>query len=204
MDLEEFSAHQNIKHRNIDLRFPPGFCIAAVLCLLAIQAFVLYFFGQPLISQTHSLMLWAADVLSAENSQQLSDWYTASHVIHGFIFYGLLWYFFRRLTIWQRLALAVGIEVAWEIIENTPLVINYYRQQALAQGYVGDSIINSISDTLAMIAGFFFAWRFPILLTIAVGVGLELWVGYWIHDNLFLNILGFAWTPDFIAEWQSR
>jgi len=171
--------------------------------LIALQAFILFLFGQPLVSRTHSLMLWAGEVRSAENSQQLTDWYTFSHVIHGFIFYLALWYFFPKLTIWQRLALAVGIEVAWEITENTPMVIKHYREQALAQGYFGDSVINSVSDTCAMMLGFLVAWRLPILATVAIGVFLELWVGYWIHDNLTLNIIGFLWTPDFIARWQN-
>ncbi len=150
-------------------------------------------------------MLWAGDVLSAENSQQLTDWYTFSHIIHGFLFYWLLFLVFgQRLTFWQRLALASLTEVAWELIENTPMVIDHYRQQALAQGYIGDSIINSLSDTSAMILGFFLAWRLPIFATIAIGIFFELWVGYWIHDNLTLNVLGLFWTPDFIANWQTK
>jgi hypothetical protein len=194
-----------IKLRNIDLRFPPGFCVAGILILLALQAAVLHLFGQSLISKTHSLMLWAGDVLSAENSQQLSDWYTPSHIIHGFVFYFALWAIFRqRLTFWQRLAIATSIEVGWEMLENTPMVINHYREQALAQGYFGDSVINSLSDTAAMILGFFLAWRLPILTSVAICIGLELWVGYWIHDNLILNILGFVWTPEFIANWQTQ
>lgn len=194
--------HPFIKHRNIDLRYPPGFCVAVVLVLLAAQAIVLHFFGQPFFSKTHSLMLWTGEVLGPENSQQLTDWYTLSHIIHGFLFYLGLWYFFPRLTVWQRLALAACVEVAWELFENTPMVINHYREQALAQGYFGDSIVNSLSDTLAMILGFVIAWRLPVLATVAIGIFLELWAGYWIHDNLFLNVLGFIWTPDFIANWQ--
>jgi hypothetical protein len=194
-----------IKHRNVDLRFPPSFCVVGILVLLALQAVVLYLFGQPLMSKTHSLMLWAGDVLSAENSQQLTDWYTPSHIIHGFVFYFALWAIFRqKLTFWQRLAIATGIEVAWEILENTPMVINHYREQALAQGYFGDSVINSLSDTCAMIAGFLIAWRLPILATVALGIGLELWTLYWIHDSLILNILGFVWTPESIANWQTQ
>lgn len=148
-------------------------------------------------------MLWAGDVFSVENSQQLSDWYTFSHIIHGFIFYLALWYFFPRLSVWQRLVIATGIEVAWEILENTPMVINHYREQALAQGYVGDSVINSASDTCVMVLGFVIAWRLPIVVTALIAIGLELWVGYWIHDNLTLNVVGFFWTPEFIAKWQS-
>lgn len=148
-------------------------------------------------------MLWAGDVLGTENSQQLSDWYTFSHILHGLLFYLGLWYFFPRLTMWQRLALAACIEVGWEVLENTPMVINHYREQALAQGYYGDSIINSLSDTVTMVLGFVVAWRLPILATVALGISLEVWTLYWIHDGLTLNILGFVWTPDFIAKWQN-
>jgi hypothetical protein len=192
-----------MKYRKVGLRFPLGFCVAAVLFLIVFQAEILHLFGQPFLSRTHSLMLWAGDVHSAENSQQLTDWYTFSHIIHGFLFYLALRYLFPSLRVWQRLAVAVGIESAWKIIENTPMVINHYRLQALAQGYTGHSIINSVSDTCSMIVGFLLAWRLPILATIAIGIFLELWVGYWTHDNLTLNILGFFWRPDFIAQWQA-
>jgi hypothetical protein len=194
--------HPFIKHRDIDLRFPPVFCVLAALVLIAIQMMALHFLGQPPVSETHSVMLWSGDVKSIENSQQIMDWYTYSHIIHGLLFYLGLWLLFPRLTVWQRFALAVAVEVAWEVFENTPMVIDHYRQQALAQGYVGDSIINSVSDTLAMIVGFVIAWRLPVLAAVAIGIAMELFVGYQIHDNLFLNILGFFWTPDFIAEWQ--
>jgi hypothetical protein len=181
-----------------------GFCIIAVLWLLLMQGFVLHFFGQPLISASHKLLLWAGDVRSAENSQQLLDWYSFSHIIHGFIFYFLLWAIFRqRLTFWQRLLIATCVEVSWEIIENTPWLIQHYREQALAQGYVGDSIINSISDSSMMILGFFLAWRLPVMAVVALAIFFELWTGFWIHDNLTLNILGFFWHPQFIAQWQN-
>lgn len=176
---------------------------ALVLFIFGLQAAVLYTYGQPLVSKTHAVMLWAGDVLSSENSQQLSDWYSFSHIIHGFIFYLGVWYFFPRLSIWQRLAIAVGIEAGWEMLENTPMVIDHYRQQALAQGYTGDSVINSLSDTVMMIVGFLAAWRLPILVTIVLAIGFELFTGYFIHDGLLLNIIGMFWTPDFIANWQA-
>jgi hypothetical protein len=180
----------------------PRFCVIAVLWLIAAQAILLHMLGQSWVSETHSVMLWAGDVLSQENSQQLMDWYTFSHVIHGLVFYLILWFFFPRLSVWHRFALAVATEAAWEVFENTPMVIDHYRQQALAQGYFGDSILNSISDTVAMIVGFVIAWRLPVLAAIAIGIIFELWVGYWIHDGLLLNIIGFVWTPDFVANWQ--
>jgi hypothetical protein len=174
-----------------------------VICLFALQALVLHLFGQPLVSESGQIMLFAGDVHSAENSQQLSDWYTFSHIIHGFIFYLALWFAFPRMSVLQRLALAVGIEVAWEIIENTPTVINHYREQALAQGYTGDSIINSLSDTCAMILGFIFASRAPVWTTIALALGLEIGTAYWIRDNLFFNVVGLFHPFDFVARWQA-
>ena len=174
-----------------------------VLLILGAQAFVLYLFGQPLISASGHIMLWAGDVLSAENSQQLSDWYTFSHIIHGFIFYGALSFFFPRLSVFQRLAIAVSIEVAWEVIENTPMVIQHYREQALAQGYTGDSVINSLSDTFSMIVGFLFAWKAPVWATVSAALGMEIFVGYEIRDNLTLNVINLIYQFDFIAKWQA-
>ena len=136
------------------MRMSIPFTLGIVAIAIAIQVIVLHLFGQPSVSTSGHLTLFAGDVHSAENSQQFSDWYTFSHIIHGFLFYLALWFFFPRMSFLARLALAVGIEVAWEIAENTPTVINHYREQALALGYTGDSILNSLSDTLAMAAGF--------------------------------------------------
>ena len=141
-------------------------------------------------------------MLSAGNSQHLADWYTPSHVIHGLLFYLALSLLFPKMHFLTRLSIAVGVEVAWEVFENTPMVIEHYRAQALAQGYVGDSIINSLSDTLAMIAGFFFAWRFPAVASLTLGIALELFVGWMIRDNLTLNLIGFVHQFEFISLWQ--
>ena len=174
-----------------------------ILGPVAFQALALHLMGQPSVSITHPLMLWVGDVHSRENSQQLTDWYTFSHIIHGFIFYFALWLLFPKTPLWKRFILAVAIEAAWEIIENTPMVIRHYRQQALAQGYAGDSILNSLSDTCAMMLGFFFASRIPVWATVATALGLEAFTIYSVHDGLMLNIIGFFWTPEFIAKWQS-
>jgi hydrogenase/urease accessory protein HupE len=107
------------------------------------------------------------------------------------------------MPLFARFAFAVGIEVAWEILENTPMVIEHYREQALAQGYVGDSILNSVSDTLMMVGGFILAWRLPAWASVALCILLEVFVMYMIRDGLALNIVGFVYTPEFIASWQS-
>ena len=171
--------------------------------LLALQALVLHLMGHPGLSTTHSFMLWVGDVHSRENSQQLTDWYTFSHIIHGFIFYFVLGLLFPKMAVWKRFILAVAFEAAWEMIENTPIVIRHYRAQALAQGYAGDSILNSLSDTGAMMLGFFLASRIPVWATVAAALGLETFTIFSVHDGLTLNIIGFFWTPEFIAKWQS-
>lgn len=170
--------------------------------LVALQALVLTLFGQPWIAADGTVKLWEGVVQSAGNSQHLSDWYTFSHIIHGFLFYALLWWFFPRSSAAGRLLVAMGIEIGWEVLENTPMVIDAYRQQALAQGYTGDSVINSLSDTLAMVLGFWAAWRLPVAATIALAILFELWVGYSIRDNLTLNVLNFAHQFEFIERWQ--
>lgn len=185
------------------MSFRPVVVAASIAAVFAVQALALYAFGQPWICECGYVKIWEGVVVSAGNSQHLSDWYTFSHIIHGFLFYFGLWYFFPRMSVWQRLVIAASIEAGWEIIENTPMVIQHYREQALAAGYVGDSIINSLSDTIAMMLGFLFAWRAPVLATVAVGLGLEAWVGYSIRDGLTLNVLNFIHQFQFVKDWQS-
>ena len=177
-------------------------CLIYAALLLAVQALVLYLFGQPAICECGYVKLWEGVVLSSGNSQHISDWYTFSHIIHGFVFYLGLWYFFPHMSLGKRFLFAVGIEIAWEIIENTPMVINHYREQALAQGYTGDSILNSVSDTIAMVFGFVLAWRLPVWMIIALGLALEFFVGYMIRDNLTLNVLNLIHQFPAIAAWQ--
>ena len=171
--------------------------------IFLVQAIALYFFGQPSICECGYVKVWEGVVRSAGNSQHLFDWYTPSHVIHGLIFYGIFWYFFPKMSVWWRIALSIGLESAWEITENTPMVINHYRQQALAQGYIGDSILNSIMDTLAMVGGFLLARCIPVWVAVAVALALELYVGYMIRDNLTLNVLGMFYVFPWVTQWQS-
>ena len=131
------------------------------------------------------------------------DWYTPSHVIHGFGFYALTWLVARRLPFGTRLLLATTLEASWEVIENTSFVINRYREATIALDYYGDSILNSLSDICAMIAGFWLASRLPVAVTVAVTIALELFVGYMIHDNLTLNILMLLYPLDAVRRWQS-
>ena len=175
-----------------------------VLGIIAAAALALYLMGHPLICKCGYVKLWHFDVQSAENSQHLVDWYTPSHIIHGFIFYGLLWLASRwvKLSSGMRLVLAVAIEASWEVVENTNFVINHYREMTISLYYYGDSVINSVSDILFMVLGFFLAARLPVWLTVVIAVALEVFVGAMIRDNLTLNVLMFLWPLDSILQWQ--
>ena len=180
-------------------RWLPG-----ILVLLTIQAVVPLVLGRPPICTCGYVKLWEGDVLSAEMSQHLFDWYTFSHIVHGFLFYLLLKLIFPKAPIGPRLLVAIGIEAAWEIAENTSFVIEKYRQQALAQGYVGDSVINSLFDTLSMILGFVLAQHLAVWASILAVLLLEGYAAYAIHDNLTLNVLNFIHPVDAITRWQQE
>jgi hypothetical protein len=172
--------------------------------LLAIQIVVLLAMGRPPICTCGTVTFWVNDALSPETSQQLFDWYTFSHIAHGFLFYGAIRLIFRRVTVWPALLIAMGVEIGWEVLENTPWVIEAYRKQALAQGYVGDSVINSVLDTFSMMLGFALARRFPVWLSVVAVLAMEFAAAYAIHDNLTLNVLNFIYPIDFITDWQSE
>jgi hypothetical protein len=142
-------------------------------------------------------------VVSAENSQHIADWYTPSHIIHGFAFYGLFWLVGRRWPLGARLLAATALEAGWEILENTPLIINRYREATIALDYYGDSVLNSVSDIGWMILGFVLASRLPVWASIALIVIAEAGVGYAIRDNLALNILMLIYPLEAVRHWQA-
>jgi hypothetical protein len=181
---------------------------AAAAALVALQIAVLHSFGQPFFAASGHFMLWVNDPYSPDMSQQLTDWYSFSHFIHGLIFFGLLHLVAPRLPVATRLLIAMGIEIGWEIAENTPAVIQHYRQQALAAGYVGDSILNSLSDTAMMSLGFFVASRVRARILVVLAIAMELFTAAMIRDNLTLNVLNLIvpsdWSPiRAIHQWQA-
>ncbi len=172
------------------------------IAIVAAQAITLFLFGQPPICECGTIKLWEGEVLGSGNSQHLSDWYTFSHIVHGFIFYGLLAWLTPRVPVRIRLLLALGIEAAWEVSENTPAVIQHYREQALAAGYSGDSILNSVMDTLFMALGFVMARKVPWVAIVITAVALELFALYMIRDNLTLNVINLIHPIQAVSDWQ--
>lgn len=173
-----------------------------VLGLLIGTALTLFLMGRTPICPCGEIRLWHGVVSSSEGSQHLTDWYTPSHVIHGFLFYGLFRLVARRVPLGWRLVAAVVIEVAWEIFENTDMVIDRYRTVTISLDYYGDSILNSIADILAMIVGFFLAATLPVWATVAIAIGFEVWTTAMIRDGLALNVLMIVWPLESVLAWQ--
>ena len=172
------------------------------IAMILVFAFILSSMGQILICKCGYIKLWHGITFSSENSQHISDWYSFSHIIHGFAFFGLLWLFGKKWPIGLRLLLALFMETSWEIFENTDFIINRYREVTISLDYYGDSVLNSVFDVLFMVLGFFLARRLPVWATIALVIALELFVGYWIRDNLTLNILMLIYPLDSVRIWQ--
>ncbi len=142
------------------------------------------------------------DIWSAAQSQRVADPYSVTHLAHGFLFYGLLFLVARRQPMTTRLLAAITLEAIWEILENSPIVIDRYRAVTIAQGYIGDSILNSVSDIVMAGIGFLMAWRLPVLVSLALVVVAEILMVYFYRDNLTLNIVMLLWPIDAIREWQ--
>jgi hypothetical protein len=179
------------------------FSYAVTMAIIALTALWLLYVGRVPICECGYVKLWHGETMSSENSQHLSDWYTPSHIIHGLLFYGLLWLVARRLSFGWRLTIATVIEAAWEIVENSEAVIERYRSVTISLDYYGDSVINAVADILAMVLGFFLARVLPIWASVALIVVFEAATMWIIRDGLLLNILMLVSPLDAVKAWQA-
>jgi hypothetical protein len=175
--------------------------LAAMSGLLVVHALTLHFMGRIDWCKC-GFGLWTSQAWSSETSQMLLDPYSATHVIHGILFYALLWLAAPRASLRSRFLAALLAEVAWEIIENTPFVIDRYRAATASLDYTGDSVLNSVGDVLTEILGFWLAARLPWKWTLALVLITELVLLVTIRDNLTLNILMIFYPNEAIKQWQ--
>ena len=181
----------------------PTRAAAAAIALSAAAAALLYLMGRPPICTCGEVDLWVGQVNSSRTSQMLSDWYSPSHIVHGFLFYGALTLLLRRWPVEWRFLAALSIEALWEVVENTPMIINRYREATAALGYTGDSVLNSMSDIAMMGLGFLLARKLPVWASVLIVLILELVPLFVIRDNLTLNVWMLLAPNESIRVWQT-
>lgn len=175
---------------------------ATTAAIAATMAAILLGMGRTFLGPDGRFGLWEGNIWSAANSQRLADPYSFSHVGHGLVFFGLLWAATRKLPLRSRYLLAALLEAGWELLENSPIIIGRYRESTIAQGYTGDSVLNSLSDLGMMSLGFWLAARAKPRQSLAVFLAMEVGCLFWIRDNLTLNVLMLVCPVEGIRSWQ--
>ena len=176
--------------------------LAAALAVCTAAAAIELSMGRLPFGPDGRIGLWEGNIWSSEQSQRFADPYTITHMVHGMLFYAILWLLARRAPARKRFVGALLMEGAWEVLENSPIIINRYREATIALGYVGDSVFNSLSDIVFAALGFLFAWRVRPWVTVAVILAMEVGTAFWVRDNLTLNIVMLIHPIDAIKDWQ--
>ena len=175
--------------------------VIPALLIFAAAVAILIAMDRPPICTCGTIALWGP--IGPTQSQMLADWYSPSHIVHGLLFYAILWLVARRTPVERRFLFALIVESAWEIVENTPMVIDRYRTATAALGYTGDSVVNSMSDIAMMALGFLTARKLPLWAAIALLIALELIPLVVIRDDLALNVWMLVAPNDAIRAWQA-
>ena len=176
--------------------------VAVALMLVLMVAWLLWLGRNP-VCACGVVKLWHSNPNDAQTSQMMFDPYSLTHVLHGLLAYAALRWLAPRSPWAWRLAAATALSVGWEAVENTSLIIDRYREETMANGYYGDSILNSFFDVLSLMGGFWLAWRLPVWGSVAVFFGVEAGLLWAIRDNLTLNVLMLLWPIKAIARWQA-
>jgi hypothetical protein len=176
--------------------------IGIFIAVFVLTAGIELWMGRSPLGPDGKFGLWDGDIWSSENSQRFADPYSFSHLVHGMLFYGFLWLVARKLPVRYRLLIALALEAGWELLENSPLIINRYREATIALGYTGDSVLNSLSDILMMTLGFLFAFRMRPRVTVVAIIAMEVGCVLWVRDNLTLNIIMLVHPMEALKTWQ--
>ncbi len=178
--------------------------IAGTVVVLGVTGLIEWTGGRSLLGPDGTFGWWDGNIWGSENSQRVADAYSFSHIIHGMAFYGFLWLVARRVPAKYRFVMALVMEACWELFENSSFIINRYREATIAQGYVGDSVLNSLSDIVMAAIGFLIAKYSKIWVTVLLIIIMELGCLFWIRDNLTLNIVMLVSPVESLKEWQSE
>jgi hypothetical protein len=173
------------------------------LLVVAASAAWLLIDGRQLLATSGRMLLWYNDPWGPEGSQHLFDWYSPSHIIHGLLFYAALWLVARRLPLGWRFLIAVVVECAWEVVENSDAVIERYRTATVSKDYLGDAVFNSVMDVVCMALGFWLARKLPVWASVALILAFEVVTVWLIRDGLALNVLMLLWPVEGVRDWQA-
>jgi hypothetical protein len=176
--------------------------LLALVALFGAGAALLRLEGRLWICSCGNVLIWVGQACSSNTSQHLFDPYSFTHLLHGFLFFWLIAWLVPRLKASRQLILAVAVEAAWEVLENTNFVIERYRTATAAIGYNGDTIVNSMGDMVCCIVGFMIARRLGFRRSLIAFLALELVLIIWIKDSLLLEILMLLVPIDVIRTWQ--